>query len=68
MEAHGTANRAKGNAEIETAKSKGYAEGVGNNIAGNMKSTFGSGVGNQQMHGEGETQRLKGNAQKATNQ
>jgi len=67
MEANGKAENAKGNAEIEAAKAKGYAEGVVDNVSGSVKNGVGQVLGNERMRVEGEAERLKGKAEKEAN-
>ena len=67
MEAQGAADRAKGNAEVEAAKAKGYSEGVMDNVTGAVKNAAGQTVGNERLRAEGEAQRLKGKAEKEAN-
>ena len=67
MEAEGALTRAHGNAEVEAARVKGYAEGVVNDVKGTVKNAAGNVIGNEQMRAEGEGQHLKGVAQKEIN-
>lgn len=38
MQCQGAGQKAQGNAEVEAAKAKGYAQGTGEKMAGNVKS------------------------------
>lgn len=67
MEADGAAKRAKGNAEVETAKAQGYAAGTADKAMGSVKKAAGNVVGNEQMRVEGEAEKTKGDAKQKVN-
>ena len=68
MQANGAAERAKGNAEVESAKAAGYAAGTVDHATGNVKKNLGSVLGNEQMKTEGAATEISGKAQKKVNE
>lgn len=63
----GKAKNAEGNAEFETAQTKGYVEGMKDSVVGTVKDTFGALTGNNTKQAEGKAQNLAGDAKKANN-
>ncbi|KAL3158374.1 hypothetical protein ABBQ38_010613 [Trebouxia sp. C0009 RCD-2024] len=65
--ADGKAQRTEGDAEVEAAKTKGYAEGAGDSLAGGVKKNMAKVTGNDAKQAEGEARQTKGDAKKAAN-
>lgn len=60
MQCEGAGKKAQGNAEVDAAKAKGYAEGTGEKLSGNIKSGVGSMIGNKSMEAKGEYNKAHG--------
>ncbi|KAJ3284618.1 hypothetical protein HK104_009857 [Borealophlyctis nickersoniae] len=67
LQAEGAAKRAQGNAEVNAAKTHGYAQGAGNSASGSMKQHFGRAIGNEGMQARGAATHAKGHAQRGVN-
>jgi len=67
MEAEGKAQKLKGEAEVQTAKSQEYSKGLYEQSTGALKENIGWAVGNEQMEAEGKVTKLKGEARKSAN-
>ncbi|MFL5800787.1 MAG: CsbD family protein, partial [Roseiflexaceae bacterium] len=68
MEAEGEAERLKGQARQDAAKTSERARGAGEELKGNLKKGVGDVIDNEQMEAEGEAERLKGQARQKANQ
>ncbi|DBB03107.1 hypothetical protein WJX77_004682 [Trebouxia sp. C0004] len=65
--AEGKQQRVEGDAEVEAAKTKGYAEGAGDSLAGGLKKNLHKVTGNDAKQAEGEARQAKGDAKKEVN-
>ena len=68
MQAEGEAERLKGQARQDAAKSAERLKGAGEELKGNVKKGVGDVLDDEQMEAEGEAEGLKGQARQKANQ
>ena len=68
MQAEGEAERLKGQARQDAAKTSERAKGVGEEVKGGVKGAIGDLVDDPQTQAEGEAERLKGRARQKANE
>lgn len=68
MEAEGHADKVKGQARQNVAKTSERVRGMGEELRGKVKGTVGDLIGNEQMELEGKVDELKGKGRQKANQ
>lgn len=66
-ELKGKIQNEQGHAEYDAAKAKVEAEGIGDQLKGNLKEGWGNLTGNERLAAEGKAQHQKGEVKRATN-